>query len=187
MINRWAVVVLGACAIASLGSGCDSGTVDGDAGTSAIAECEALATTFESNCAGSDPRPCIWAAYRALCRTGNTEVLLDSMRCLDATQCRSFADPNDGEPCLSLIHGADLPVPTAVLIEEACTDCGGANCEAWTSPTMAVPGNTEILPFLSSADVAAVSSCRGTECTIDGIIGACGSVPAIAAFASCVP
>lgn len=150
-----------------------------DAPTTVVEACRAAAEGFGTRCAGSAPRPCVWAAYAELCEDGSTQLLLDSMDCLDDTTCRSFSDPNEGRACLDTLHTESRSVAASDAIEALCTACGGTTCDV-------VSGAIEIFPFLSDADVAAIEGCRGTACTIDEIAVACSDdIPALEAFAAC--
>lgn len=176
-------------AIATDGGRTDAGPADGgsDAGSDAgqeadggslVGECEALATSLEAACAGSEPRPCIWGAYRQLCASGNTQLLVDSMRCFDGTVCRTFSDPNEAAECLTTAHESGLTATARATIQGVCEACGGSGCEA-------VFPSIEILPYLSDEDLAAVPTCRGDACNLDALIAACGAEPGFDLFASC--
>jgi hypothetical protein len=156
--------------------GADTGTPGADAG-SLVAQCQAMADTLATNCAGSAPRPCLWAGYRELCAIGNTQLLIDAMTCLDRTTCRTFSDSNGADACLATAHAAESStVQTAVA--DICNACMGTGCS--------MPAATgEIIPYLSDADVRMIAACRGTACTIDAIVQACPAVPGLAPFVAC--
>lgn len=145
-----------------------------------VAECQALATTFRDNCAGSDARPCLWDAYASLCATGNTQLLVDSMNCLDRTTCRSFSDPNEGLACLETVHAAGRTAAVNAAFEATCMACSGVDCGRVQASATA-----EILPYVSDADIAAFQSCRGSSCSFAEFLTSCASVPSFAAFAAC--
>jgi len=165
-----------ACACTSTSTPADGATTtDGGA---LVAQCEALAMHMGANCAGSDPRPCVWEGYRQLCHLGNTQLLIDSMNCLDQTTCRSFSDPNQGATCLAMVHPMEETSGVRAVDTTICNACGSSGCD--------VPQSTgEILPYLSDADANMIAACRGTACTIDAIVAACPMVPGIAPFTSC--
>lgn len=139
----------------------------GDAGA-LVAECQTLAHHFATLCAGSDPRPCEWNAYADLCRTGQTQLLVESMKCLAQNTCRTFSDPNAAATCLDTLHKSSQSAAAKKWISDTCTACNGTNCSQ-------VNGTDEILPYLGDADIAALSSCQGSACSVDGIVQACAS------------
>ena len=150
----------------------------GDAG-SLVAECQTLAHHFATLCAGSDPRPCIWNAYADLCKTGQTQLLVDSMKCLDQTTCRTFSDPNQAATCLDTLHASSQSAAAKKYMSDTCTACNGTNCSQ-------VVGTAEIFPYLGDADIASLSSCQGSACSVDGIVQACASsIPALQPFVAC--
>lgn len=164
--------------------GTDSGTPATDTGTPAtdagalVAQCQAMADTLATNCAGSAPRPCLWQGYRQLCTLGNTQLLIDAMTCLDRTTCRTFSDSNGADACLATAHAAESAVVQSA-VSDVCNACMGTGCS--------MPAATgEILPYLSDADAQMLAGCRGTACTIDAIVAACPSVPGLAPFVACV-
>jgi hypothetical protein len=147
----------------------------GDAGL-LVTECQAAANNFATLCAGSDPRPCLWNAYAKLCGTGQTQLLVDSMKCLDNTTCRTFSDPNQGESCLAQLHAANETQVAKAAIQSSCNTCGGSSCST-------VTGTAEILPYLTDADLSAFASCNGNAC--NKIASACSSNESIAPFVAC--
>jgi hypothetical protein len=150
-----------------------------DAADPLVTECQRLADVFATHCAGSGLRPCIWQSYRMLCRTGNTQLLVDSMRCLDETTCRTFSDPNDGEECLRTTHQSAWSTTLQSFSTEICTACGGTGCDG-------VQPLTEIVPYIPDAEIAELSSCRGEACDLESLLTACRDVHSLAAFYACV-
>jgi len=141
-----------------------------DADATLIAQCQTQAQHFATLCAGSDPRPCLWNAYAQLCATGQTQLLIDSMSCLDQNTCRAFSDPNNGLACLNALHSTNESAASKQFIVDSCNACTDAGCA--TSY-----GVAEIIPYLSDADIAALesSNCVGTACTLDSAVQACAS------------
>ncbi len=172
-------------ASAALDSSTDGGGSAVDAGREVDAgrmpsECEVLANTFATNCSDVAARACAWRAYAQLCRIGNASLLLASMRCLDATECRTFSDPNDGADCLMALHTANQSATARRVITAGCTRCGGTECDRVISAA-------EIVPYLIDADIEAMETCGGSACSLDDVIAACSSIPAVAPFAACGP
>jgi hypothetical protein len=147
----------------------------GDAGP-LVADCQAAANNFARLCAGSDPRPCLWNAYAKLCATGRTQLLVDSMKCLNNTTCRAFSDPNEAASCLAQLHAADQTAAAKSTIQRVCTSCGGSNCST-------VSGVAEVLPYLTDAELVDWGSCSGNQCTT--LAKGCSSNAALAPFAAC--
>jgi hypothetical protein len=170
-------------------TGSDGSATDGsmtnDTGTNTdagplVAECQTLAKNFETKCSGSNPRPCVWQAYGKLCATTpKLQLLVDSMKCLDASTCRIFSDPNQGAACLAAAHQAGQSPAAKKAIEDGCTACGGSNCST-------VTGQVEVIPYLSDSEIAQLAACKGNACTIDALIKACGNVPNVGLFTACV-
>jgi hypothetical protein len=161
-----------------------TGTPGGDGGaqpSALVAQCQSLAMNFQTKCAGSAPRPCLWAAYGQLCKTGRTQLLIDSITCLDATTCRTFSDPNQAAQCLAGVHGTGESAAARAFLSDTCSACGQTGCSA--PPT----GTAEIYPYLTDADLMAVAGCRGSACTLDAIDKACAQISDIAPFAACSP
>jgi len=152
----------------------DGGTTDGGV----VAQCEAQAQHFATLCAGDDIRPCLWNAYAKLCATGKTQLLVDSMNCLDQTTCRTFSDPNEAATCLANVHATGESQASKNFIQNECTSCG--------SPCPDIGGDAEIIPYLTDSDVASLSACSSGACTIDAVVQQCASVPDMAYFAACV-
>ncbi len=153
-----------------------------DASAALIAQCQTQAQHFATLCAGSAPRPCLWNAYAQLCATGQTQLLIDSMNCLDQSTCRTFSDANNGVACLDTLHGASESQTSRQFIIDACNACSDAGGCATSY------GTAEIFPYLTDADIAllASSNCRGTACTIDSAVQACAStVPDVNLFLAC--
>jgi hypothetical protein len=159
--------------------GADSGSGTGPL----VAECQALAQNFETKCAGSNPRPCLWSAYGKLCATGQTQLLIDSMNCLASTTCRTFSDPNSGQACLAQVHTNGESSAAKSFISQGCSAC---------SQGCAMFGTEEIFPYLSDADVASLSGCYPALCSLFGgpdagvDAGACFTNPDLALFVACV-
>jgi hypothetical protein len=122
-----------------------------------VARCQSLAQNFQTKCAGSDQRPCLWSAYAALCVTGQTQLLIDSMSCLDSTTCRTFSDPNQAVACLAQVHSAGETPAAKSFLESACSACD-AGC--------AVNGTVEIIPYLTDSDLTTLSSCYPALCAL---------------------
>jgi len=147
----------------------------------AIDACVALATTFRDHCAASngstDERVHLWNGYVALCRTGNTDLLLASMQCMDSTQCRAFSDANEGNACLDALHASMQPAPISHWLEGFCSRCGSPDCPV---------GRAEIIPYLPASEEPSLATCSASAaCTIDGVVAACGaSVPQLTPFAT---
>jgi hypothetical protein len=150
----------------------------GSGGGALVLACQSAASHFATLCAGSDPRPCYWNAYAKLCATGRTQLLVDSMKCLDNTTCRTFSDPNEAASCLAQLHAADESASAKTAIENACSSCGGSSCSTIT-------GTAEILPYLADADLATLVSCASAGCA--GLAPACASDEALAPFVACGP
>jgi hypothetical protein len=144
---------------------------------SLVTQCQSLANNFQSKCAGSAPRPCFWAAYAQLCTTGKTQLLIDSMNCLDNTTCRTFSDPNEAAACLGTVHASGESAASKSFIENTCAACGQTSC--------ASTGTGEIIPYLTDDDVTALAHCSGNACSIDTLIQACASLPDVGLFAQC--
>lgn len=149
----------------------------GAADAGLVAQCEAQAKHFATLCAGEDVRPCMWNAYAELCATGKTQLLVDSMNCLDQTTCRTFSDPNDGETCLASVHATGESQASKDFIQSWCTACG--------DPCPDIGGDAEVVPYLTDADVASVGTCSSDACAIGALIQQCASVPDVGDFASC--
>jgi hypothetical protein len=150
-----------------------------DASTALVAQCQTQAHHFATLCAGDDQRPCMWNAYAELCATGDTQLLIDSMNCLDQTTCRTFSDPNEGLACLDGVHGAHESPASTQFIIDTCTACGDTNCSSTVGPA-------EIFPYLTDADISSIASCRGTSCAIATVVQSCAAtVPDLNLFLAC--
>jgi hypothetical protein len=152
---------------------------EGGASADLVAQCQALANNFGTLCMGDAPRPCMWSGYAKLCTSGRTQLLIDSMKCLDQTTCRTFSDPNQGEACLVSLHGTPASAASNMLIENMCAACGGTNC-------VEQDAIAEIVPYLTDGDVVALNACRGTACDLNAIVKSCASVPTVGLFSACV-
>jgi hypothetical protein len=152
-----------AIAIATAVFACSSGTTpasstsqSGDASSGAssslVTECQSLAQNFQQKCAGDDVRPCLWSAYAKLCATGQTQLLIDSMKCLDSSTCRTFSDPNEGESCLAKLHAMSETQAAKSFIQSGCNACDAGNCGT-------VSGTEEIFPYLLDSDFSSLGSC----------------------------
>jgi hypothetical protein len=120
----------------------------------------------------------MWGAYAKLCAAGQTQLLIDSMNCLDGTTCPAFSDANAGNACLATVHDGGESATAKAYLKSFCTACAGSNCSA-------VTGTAELFPYLSDADVTALANCRGSACTLSALFSSCGSVPGVAVFAAC--
>jgi hypothetical protein len=160
----------------------DASTLDAtanDASQSLIAQCQTMAQNYATLCAGDDVRPCLWNAYAELCVTGETQLLVDSMNCLDKNTCRTFSDANGGVSCLDTLHASEESQASQQFIVNNCTSCGDSNCQSEV-------GIAEIFPYLPDADIAALSSCVGTACDLDTLVPNCAStVPDLNLFLTC--
>jgi hypothetical protein len=141
-----------------------------------VATCQSKAMAYATLCQGMDNRACLWTAYASLCQTGNTKLLVDSMNCLDPNTCRTFSDPNDGATCLANVHGNEEPDASLTYISRTCARCGGSCAPAGTS---------ELIPYLSAADLAALTTCGSAACSFQSIVTACSTVSGLALFQSC--
>jgi hypothetical protein len=118
-----------------------------------------MAQNFEQKCAGDDVRPCLWSAYGKLCATGQTQLLIDSMKCLDSTTCRTFSDPNEGAACLAKLHAMNETPAAKSFIQGACNQCDAGNCGT-------VSGTDEVFPYLLDSDFPELGSCGSQlECS----------------------
>lgn len=150
-----------------------------DASPALVTQCQTLANKFAGLCSGDAPRPCLWNAYAELCQSGQTQLLIDSMNCLDQTTCRTFSDPNEGEACLDSTHASEEPIASQSFITQTCAACNQTNCAAGV-------GVAEIIPYLTDADVAALASCRGNACDLNTLVQNCAAtIPDVALFLSC--
>jgi hypothetical protein len=129
-----------------------SGDASSGASSSLVMECQSLAQNFEQKCAGDDVRPCLWSAYAKLCATGQTQLLIDSMKCLDSSTCRTFSDPNEGEACLAKLHAMSETAAAKSFLQSGCNECDAGNCGT-------VRGTDEIFPYLLDSDFTALGSC----------------------------
>jgi hypothetical protein len=160
----------------------EAGTVGGATGL--VAQCEALATTFVNQCnneySGDAHTPdtgrvCIWTAYRAMCQTGNTQLLVDSMNCFGANpHCWTFSDPNDTATCLARVHATEESAAARAFLQTLCTTCGSAGCP--------MVGQAEVVPYLSDAKIAQLNGCWGGNCTTAGLVSMCSAIPELALF-----
>jgi hypothetical protein len=166
------------------GDAASTGT--GDAGA-LVAQCESLAATFVSNCMNEyiqdvyspdTNRMCIWTAYGHMCRTGNTQLLVDSMNCFGTNpHCWTFSDPNDTAMCLANVHATGESAAAKSFLQQVCAQCGQPGC---------IPaGQAEFFPYVSDTELAAVNACRGTACTSADLLANCSSVPDVAAIFGC--
>ncbi len=147
--------------------------------TPLVAQCQAAAQNFATKCAGEAVRVCLWGAYGQLCATGHTQLLIDAMKCLDATTCRTFSDANEGNACLDALHGADDTAVAKTFDQTQCTACGGGQCATH-------PGTAEIFPYLPDADLTSAGKCGGDACTPDATYKAClGAIATAAPFMAC--
>jgi hypothetical protein len=151
-----------------------------DASAALVSQCESLASTLSAGCTtiGDASRACFYTAYGKLCRTGNTQLLVDSMNCVAGATCRSFSDPNDSAACLAQVHATGETTEVRAYIGRLCGACGGTNCGA-------VTGTAEIVPYLPDSDIGEVNACVGSDCAAAGIATSCSGVPDVAPFAAC--
>lgn len=190
---RWQLsFVLAASAVACSQSS-STGTTDGGAGdapasSDLVAKCVSLATSFAQICndeytgdahTPDTERVCIWNSYAQICRTGNTQLLLDSMNCfMGNPSCWIFSDPNNAATCLATVHASGESAAARALVQDECTRCGGTSCST-------VTGQAELVPYVSDSEVAAIRSCLGTACTNAEILANCASVPDVASIYAC--
>ncbi len=161
-----------------------------DAGWTTIAECQALATSFANNCnsqllgdarAPDTQRACIWTTYAQICKTGNAQVLLDSMKCFgDNKACMTFSDSNGAAPCLAKVHTTGESAAALTFLNKVCTECGGTKCMS-----QAYAGLAELFPYVSDAELAVLDACRASACTNAELIANCSSVPDVAGIFAC--
>ncbi|HEX4513802.1 MAG TPA: hypothetical protein VH054_09710 [Polyangiaceae bacterium] len=163
----------------------DAATADGPTPNDAsqpdaalVSACQSLASNFATKCGTDAPRPCAWAAYVKLCATGQPQLLIDSMSCLDSTLCRLLSDPNEGQACLETVHTNEQSTTAKSFLASFCTRCGGSNCSS-------VQATVEILPYLTDADLTELTSCAATACTLPEVLSACPNVANLQLFASC--
>jgi hypothetical protein len=164
--------------VAGCGSSTTSTPAPDAAGSDLVVECQALATNFEQKCSGdtSQDAVCLWRGYAKLCATGRAQLLIDSMKCLDATTCRTFAyAPDKEQVCLTGIHVRDETQAARSFIQNDCLMCGSS------SPSCTTTGLAEIYPYLTDADLSALSACRGSGCP-GATPAACESIQAVAGF-----
>jgi hypothetical protein len=147
----------------------------GDA-LSVVALCQATAHSLAAMCTGSTMQQCFWNAYASLCATGYTTLLLDSMGCLDTTTCSAFSDA-DASTCLGNVHQFDESNASKSFVQSVCNACG--------NPCPNIGGAAEVIPYLTQADDAALSSCSMGACTIDDVIKDSASIPDVAYFNAC--
>jgi len=166
----------GVIALFGFGLGCSGAPTTAANADPLVADCQASASNFARLCAGSDPRPCLWNAYAKLCATGRTQLLVDSMKCLKNTTCRTFSDPNDAASCLAQLHAAGETAAAKSTIQGVCTSCGGSSCST-------VSGVAEVLPYLTDAELVDWTSCNANQCTT--LAKGCSSSEALAPFAAC--
>ena len=140
-----------------------------------IAQCQSMAQNFATKCAGDDQRPCLWAGYTKLCTVGQTQLLVDSMNCLDATTCRTFSDANEGATCLASVQTAGETAAAKMFIQTQCAQCGGSNCAT-------AAGTAEIYPYLLDADLSATATCFAATCPAAFPVS-CENVPGLTSFA----
>lgn len=156
-----------------------------EASGSDVARCIELATRFRDNCAapatGDADRVCLWDGYIELCETGDTELLIASMECLDETRCAAFSDAGEGDACLASVHAALRAAALGEVIEDRCTACGGSECAATAS-------GAEILPYLRATAASHLERCAASSCSLDQIVDACADdVAPLAAFECSAP
>lgn len=186
---RTAVSRLGVAALLLVG--CDDATpanatdatvldgASGDGGVITVASCQQLAMTMAANCASVPIRQCIWNGYAQLCATGNTRLLVESMRCLGTTSCRTFSDANDAVACLTAAHAANETPAVRASLQSMCSSCDGGSCGS-------AGATAEIFPYLSDANIALVTACRGSACEPETTVMACRMSPAVAPFIACL-
>ncbi len=152
--------------------------ITSDAGL--VAECQSQANHFATLCAGDDVRPCMWDAYAKLCVTGETQLLVDSMNCLDQTTCRTFSDANGGVACLDKTHASEESSASQSYITSTCTACKETDCAASV-------GVAEIFPYLTDTDIAALPACQKSACDLTTLVENCAAtIPDLALFLACV-
>ena len=146
-----------------------------------IAECQLLAGRFADACTADPYEACSWRAYGDLCASGNTALLVASMRCLDSSTCTRFVDA----PRQCLID-AEIRYsgPAALQVEYAlCHAC------APTADCAMHEAGDELIPFFAESDLANLDtdSPMCTQCWQTQYLPAmCPSLPLLAEFAACL-
>lgn len=173
----FAAILLVGCDDATPATATDATVVDGAVIT--VASCQQLAMAMAANCASTPIRQCIWRGYAQLCATGNTRLLVESMRCLDATTCRTFSDSNGADACLTAAHASSETPAVRAALTSMCTSCDAGMCSS-------AGATAEIFPYLSDANIALVTACRGAACEPETTVMACRNSPAVAPFIACL-
>jgi hypothetical protein len=153
-----------------------------------VAKCESLATGFAQICndeytgdahTPDTQRVCMWTKYAQICRTGNTQLLVDSMQCFGGNpSCWIFSDPNSAAACLASVHASGESAAARALLGDVCTRCGGTGCST-------VTGQAELFPYVSDSEIAAIRACLGSGCTNAELLTSCTSVPDVAGIFGC--
>jgi hypothetical protein len=161
-------------------------TPDGGNTNALVAECQTLAATFVQHChdeysgdalAPDTQRMCIWTTYGRICETGNAQILLDSMRCFNGNpSCWTFSDSNSAASCLASVHASEDTPATRAFLAQLCDHCGGSACDGG-----AAQGQAELIPYVSSQELSAISSCLGTQCSVSS----CPAAPDYAGIFGC--
>jgi hypothetical protein len=174
------------------------GATDADAAASMdagplVAQCQALAMTFANNCYNeyvgdtltpNTNRVCIWQSYAAICRTGRTQLLLDSMMCFGQNpNCWTFSDSNNAATCLNNLHAATPP--SSALVAFATQYCGACNMVGGCADAGASlsGGTSEVFPYLTDAQLSQTSSCLADASCNASLPSSCTAVPELAIFA----
>jgi hypothetical protein len=184
--HRW-IETSAACSQSSSSATTDGGAGDGPASSDLVAKCESLATSFAQICndeytgdahTPDTERVCIWTTYAQICRTGNTQLLVDSMNCFTGNpSCWIFSDPNSAAACLASVHASGESAAARALLQDVCTRCGATSCST--------TGQAELFPYVSDSEIAAIRSCLGTGCTNAELLANCTSVPDVSGIFAC--
>ncbi len=174
-------------------------TVNGVDASALVAECQALAMSFARACetelvggvvTPDTSRACVWTTYAHICQTGRTKLLLDSMMCLGQNpSCWVFSDSNTALPCLDSVHAA-TPASQGLhdLNQRLCMSCdAGASCAGDAAAMYIAEGNagrSELLPYLSDAELDQIATCATTTCP-PNIAMNCASLPDVAGTLNC--
>jgi hypothetical protein len=123
----------------------------------------------------------MWTTYAGICKTGNAQLLFDSMKCFgDNKYCWTFSDSNSAAGCLASVHATEETATERAFLTKVCDQCGGMTCS-----TLPFGGLSELIPYVSDSETAALDACRGTTCSNDQLLANCSSVPDVAGIFGC--